>query len=491
MRGYENLQMDWIKWTRNYVWGGSAEGVDPNDSSSPTDPTSEGASSWLGLLWLGANASDTIWFDLDNNWNDFETSGLIIPTDFGISVVLDNGCVLRRPLVVRPLPTPNCNLYSMTNFNLLDWGNMQMTVTNGDLYNAHVTRIGLNWDYIEDLLASNVPPDLTVRMDYFRFDRWGSAAVWGGGDGGVADYDSSTDTSIDSPETWTGPLDFNAGTSYVFRIDLDKDRDAQDWLELSGVTSSDFGVVIDFDNGCQLSRAPIPRPLATPVPDCSLLYPNGVRVNGDNFELRVRNDNFASARLTNSSLWWPTNWSPNMYFDYFLFRGNRYYDTNSYNSPVSASVPTTVPPLIGNGAQEWWEADFQNFPVAISQQGCFAGELTFELNGLSCKIYEDLCVVPTARPTVNRTPTASSNSTPTATRTPTRTLIAKSTPTWVPTEGPADTPTATRLVPSPTQTNTRPPFITPTPTSTPTSRPATPTASMTPCLTPPDLGGCQ
>ncbi len=500
MLGYRYLYVDWFKWnnTSTNVWGGQNEGAAPRDYDSPTDTSSDAPDSWLGPLPLPAGSSGQIKVDFDNNWSDFETSGMVIPSDFGMIVTLDNGCVLQRPALVRDLPQPNCDLYTMTDFELQDYGNMRLTLTNNDRYSANLTRVIVNWDYAEQLLSAL--GDTSLRMDWFRYSPTGSSVVWGEGNGGAVDYDSSTDTSVDSPETWRGAQPFNSGTNYVFRLDLDKNNEnPANWMSIYGLLSSDFGVTFEFDNGCRLQRDPVIRPIATPTPSCSLIYANGARINDDNFEIRVRNDNVAPAYLTYSTLQWPTNWSSNMYFDYFRFQGNRYYDVNSYSSPVSAAAPRIALP---GQTQAWWEADFGNFPTTINGQGCFGGELTFDFNGLSCVVTQRLCVAPTPTPTITLTPTRTQvlptatvtrtpNTTPTPTRTPTATLQIKpsNTPTRTATNPPVFTATPTRTrTPTPPATSTPAPSRTPTPTR--TSAPSTPTPTKTPCLTPPDLGGC-
>ena len=231
------------------------------------------------------------------------------------------------------------------------------------------------------------------------------------------------------------------------------------------------------------TSTPSPTPTPTLVPDCSLLYAFGTRINGDEFEILVRNDNAASAYLTDSTLWWPVGWSPNLYFNFFRFRGNLYHDGDSLTSPVQAPAPRIE---LQGFAQDWWEADFENYPSVISGQGCFAGELTFDLQGLTCTLAGDLCIVPTATPTVTHTPTATFIITPLPTRT--------STPVY--TRTPTPVPTATRTATLPvasTPTPTTPPEPTRTPTATvaPPTRTNTPIITMTPCMTPPDLGGCQ
>jgi hypothetical protein len=139
--------------------------------------------------------------------------------------------------------------------------------------------------------------------------------------------------------------------------------------------------------------------------------------------VRVVNNNVATAYLTFSKLWWNTAYAPPMYFDYFRFQGNRYYNpSNIYTSPVSASAPSI--PLVG-GDTEWWEADFNLNGQPFD--GYFKAELTFNYPGWgTCTISGDNTLVapPTRTPTRTRTltpigPTRTKTMTPGPTRTET------------------------------------------------------------------------
>jgi len=130
-----------------------------------------------------------------------------------------------------------------------------MGVTNGDVIGANVTAITLDWNYLEDLVTAF--GDTSLRTDWFKFSTSGSTTVWNG-----TDYDSPTDTEVDSPASWTGPLPFDPNHSYIYKIDFDKNSQPETWLEDLGVISDDFGVTIDFDNGCQLQRTAVYRPVA-------------------------------------------------------------------------------------------------------------------------------------------------------------------------------------------------------------------------------------
>jgi hypothetical protein len=264
------------------------------------------------------------------------------------------------------------------------------------------------------------------------------------------------------------------------------------WMQNLGLLSSDFGVTINFNNGCLLQRTAVPRPIATPTPSCDLIFADQARLNGDKFEIRVVNNNFASSYLTYSSLVWPTNWSPGvMYFNYFNFRNNRYYDPAEaiYTSPVATAAPSIELP--GN-TNSWWQSDFNNWP-AVNQPGRFYGDLTFHFNsGLDCPVNRELWVTPTPTATATNT-RAPASITPTytatwLTNTPTRTATGIVTSTFTSTPVTPSTPTNTPVTPGiPSLT----PTFTYTPTLTPTGATPTPSATPTVCLTPPDLGGCH
>jgi hypothetical protein len=489
--GYRNMRMDWLKYNGSVIWGNGA-----NDYNSRTDTDVDSPSSWSGPRELAGQSAANIQYDIDGNWSTFETDGYVIPSDFGLEVYLDNGCVIECSPNARPLPEPNCDLYSMTDFTLLNYyGQLQLQVTNGDVIGANVEAITLDWSYLEQLVESF--GDTSLRTDWFKFSTSGSTTVWGSG---ANDYDSPTDTRVDSSWSWTGPLPFDPGNTYIYKIDFDKSRESPTtWMEELGILSDDFGVTIDFDNGCQLQRTAVPRPIASPTPDCSLIYSNGVRLNRDDFEIRIYNGNLAPAYLVDSSMSWPTDWNPNMYFNFFNFRSNRYYDPGPiYYSPVSTPAPNIELP---GYTSSWWEADFNNWP-AIHGSGTFSGDLMFDFNGLLCPVSNSLNFVPSPTPTITRTPTRTlvpsqtptrPTSTPTSTRTATRTPTAtrRVTNTSTPTRTPTPTETSTDQ-PTPTETET-PVGGSPTPTETPTitNTSGPPTATPTVCLTPPDLGGCH
>ena len=119
---------------------------------------------------------------------------MLVPEDFGISVDLDNGCVISRPAIPRPLPAANCSLYSVTAASIQDYGNVTFNVTNADIYNANLTHVTFNWNYANQLASTLVYPFNELNADWFK---WGTSMIWGSGDNGARDWASVTDTSVD------------------------------------------------------------------------------------------------------------------------------------------------------------------------------------------------------------------------------------------------------------------------------------------------------
>lgn len=156
-------------------------------------------------------------------------------------------------------PTPDCSKYSMSDFTFKSWGMQEMTVSNADIVDAEVSYIKFDWDYAETYGEQNGYPNLNV--DWFK---WNGSDIWGDRQGSDRDYSSITDTGADYASSWKGPIAFDAGSTYTLKIDFDGDWGGGNTL--SGVQSSDFGVQIGFENGCQLSRSAVPRSIETWTP---------------------------------------------------------------------------------------------------------------------------------------------------------------------------------------------------------------------------------
>ena len=148
-------------------------------------------------------------------------------------------------------PTPDCSKYSMTGFTFTDWAQLRMTVFNGDVVDTRTVQLTLNWDNAESFASANGFPNMNV--DWFS---WGGVYYVEGQDG-TRYYSSPTSLSGNAP--------FNAGSSYLWKIDFDGDWAGSGSLA-PPMNNNDFGFVIEFQNGCILSQTAIPRTIATWTP---------------------------------------------------------------------------------------------------------------------------------------------------------------------------------------------------------------------------------
>ncbi len=321
--GSPNMLADWLRVNGAIYWGNTTNDATPFDDTSPTDTNGDSPGSWTGPISLWAGAALPFTADLDNEWDTFDTE--MLGTDFGLTMILSNGCIVIMPPHPRPLPEPDCTKYSISDFGYsAGAGQMEAVVTNGDRFDTTVTSIAIDWENIDSLVATT--GDTSTLMDWFQ---WNYSSVWGEGDGGATDSNSPTDTGADSPSSWSGPLGFVHTGNYSLKFDLDRSNDAPvNWLSLFGVQSSDIGVHVVFDNGCVLDRPVTRTHVVTPTPDCSLINPQNPRFGSANndFRFNVVNNNVATAYLINSTLIWPTNWG--MYFNYMSFDGFTYYDVD-------------------------------------------------------------------------------------------------------------------------------------------------------------------
>ena len=176
----------------------------------------------------------------------------------GISANMPTSTATLTPTITETpttTPTPDCSLYTLGNFTFSSGAVQQLTVFNGDVVDTQANQIQFNWDYAENYGVVNGYPSLNV--DWFRWN--GSYFHLGGNGDLIADYSS--------PTNWSGSIPFNAGSSYIWQIDFD-----EDWAggsPMTDVVSNDFGVIIDFANGCQLRRDPVPRPIISWTPSAT------------------------------------------------------------------------------------------------------------------------------------------------------------------------------------------------------------------------------
>ncbi|MFZ5818281.1 MAG: TadE/TadG family type IV pilus assembly protein [Chloroflexota bacterium] len=276
-------------------------------------------------------------------------------------------------------------------------------------------------------------------------------------------------------------------------------------------TGVDGRVSVTVSKTFIINFPPTPTPTATrtftatPTPSCTNIYVNLTRLYNDDFQVRVRNDNVATAYLTESNMTWSSPYAPPLYFNLFSFGRTYYNPTGSvYTSPVEWETADggSPEPLYG-GTQRIWSADFDLMGQPL--HGSYSVVLTFTFPD-----WGD-CVLPAASTdrytptaTLTRTPTRTPTRTlsPTITRTPTRTLSPTITRTPTRTGSPTITRTPTRTgSPTSSPTRTLSPTVTRTPTRTATGTntptrtntvPATSTHTPTPSGTPsktPTIGG--
>ena len=145
----------------------------------------------------------------------------------------------------------------------------EIMITNGDPWNdTRMTRIRFNWTYTQQWGADNGWTNL--HLDWMT---WNGADAWGWGDAGSPgageDWLSWTDTTVDSAASWQGPLQFNHGNAYALRFDFDGGPGNG---SIPNVKAEDFGLILDFEDGCQLNLPSIHKglvtwtPTATPLP---------------------------------------------------------------------------------------------------------------------------------------------------------------------------------------------------------------------------------
>ncbi len=486
--GSSELNVDWIRFGPrfhgNVAWGQGDGGV--RDYDSTTNTSVDSPSSWTGPLTFDPHQEYYVVVDFDNQWANFYND--LVPRDIGMTLEFDNGCKLNWTRVPRPLPTPDCSKYAVSDFHYSNrWNTIHMNVTNNDTLDTNVSRIVLDWDYV-DQVSQQILGANTFNADYMRWGTHGSLPyIWSTSWDSIRDYASKTDTDSDYHNAWRGPRMFVAGRTYTYQVDFDFPREYAWAMRRWGVQLSDFGAKFYFDNGCVVEKEAAHRPVETPTPDCSRLTVSNVRFRGDDFEFRVRNGNFAAAYLTDSTLDWPAGSGP--YVNYMRFNYRHYYDTNTYTSPIHAAPASPGLELPGL-RRYWWETDFNN----ALPYGHFHANLTFNFpNWGVCTVEASLDrIAPTNTPTIDPNATA----TPLPTRPPTRTPRPTRTPTLIPsvtpiptrtytptiTSSPTNTPVPTNTTQPPPPTSTEPPI--PTPTYSPPSVTPYPTSTEVPTPTP-------
>lgn len=160
----------------------------------------------MGQLILQFPAGSTRTWEIDFDfggeeiWSFRDKFGLI-QENFGLMVEFDTGMILMRPEIISHPPEPDCSAYTIGDFYFGDYGHVSVDITNNDLlYNTKISQIEFDWGYAEhfDTLAD---PNDDLNVDFMQF---GGRDTWGDFDGNARDFNSPTNTSIDSYETFPG-----------------------------------------------------------------------------------------------------------------------------------------------------------------------------------------------------------------------------------------------------------------------------------------------
>ncbi len=248
----DDLNIDYLRYGGRDTWG-NFDGAE-RDYDSPTNTSLDSPdtfpSQWSSydLPPFESGQTYTLDIDFDDEWLNFPDG--LRSEDFGVTFTFENGCSLTKSAVPRPLPTPNCEAFSASTFTVLTGNQITTTISNNDIYPTEIERIIFNWDRAETIARSILRPN-NLYLDWFA---WDSYSIWSNSIDTIRDFTSVTDTNLDSPFGWYGPVDIFAQDTIKFEVDFDFARTPEDentflnW----GLTSDDFGAKFHFSNGCVL-----------------------------------------------------------------------------------------------------------------------------------------------------------------------------------------------------------------------------------------------
>ena len=149
-----DLNVDFFSYGGLMTWGNDNGNDRDYNSTTYTNVDSPASfpGSWSaeGLPPFGAGQTYTYDVDFDEEWANFSTD--LLSDDFGVVFTFSNGCTLIKTPVPRPLPEPNCDLYSITDFNMIaQYNHIEAYLTNGDILSTQIDRIVFDWDNAEAL----------------------------------------------------------------------------------------------------------------------------------------------------------------------------------------------------------------------------------------------------------------------------------------------------------------------------------------------------
>ncbi len=178
------------------------------------------------------------------------------------------------PLPPTATPTPDCNNYVLGTFQYYGSGLLEIPVSNYDWGDAEVESVSIDWQYAEDfgnqVRGRNINVDF-IQWDDIRRDEYGQNGnpsfdwdnlrrlITSDGNGGPQ---FNTPPAVSVNPIPSDRNDFPAG--YTRYIRLDFDNQWSNWQ--NDLLDSDYGVTVNFTNGCVLNRPATPRPIPTRTP---------------------------------------------------------------------------------------------------------------------------------------------------------------------------------------------------------------------------------
>ncbi|RME37236.1 MAG: hypothetical protein D6794_07305, partial [Deltaproteobacteria bacterium] len=171
-------------------------------------------------------------------------------------------------------PTPDCNNYVLGPFQYYGSGLLEIPVSNYDWNDAQVQDISIDWQYVEDF--GNQVRGRNPSVDFMQWDDLRRSDYGSGGNPSwswsnlrrVVSTDGNGGSRFHTPPaTSVNPIpndrnDFPAGSTRYIRMDFDGEW--SNWQ--NDILDSDYGVTINFTNGCTLNRPATPRPIPTRTP---------------------------------------------------------------------------------------------------------------------------------------------------------------------------------------------------------------------------------
>ncbi|GAB4529551.1 MAG: hypothetical protein Fur0018_16240 [Anaerolineales bacterium] len=171
-------------------------------------------------------------------------------------------------------PTPDCNNYILGAFNYYGSGLLEIPVSNYDWNDTRVQDISIDWQYVEDF--GNQVRGRNPSVDFMQWDDLKYTDYNSGGNPAwdwnnlyrLVSTDGNGGSRFNTPPAYSvNPIpndrnDFPAGMTRYIRMDFDGEW--SNWQ--NDILDSDYGVTINFTNGCTLSRPATPRPIPTRTP---------------------------------------------------------------------------------------------------------------------------------------------------------------------------------------------------------------------------------